>query len=302
MFARISAITARHGGGVSHVDRAIDHGRAGAFDASELTADLALGQELSCFLADFLQWPAAVRPFQQGSFDLGLFMNSRQPVGLGGGGEVRPRRTSLGPKASARATATSAVTPRAPPLITTRSPRSTADHSAFSHGRVDHGLELHNGATLGRQGDFGRTTMEQLIHDQVGGASMASRSPGRDRRPCNGRPATRGRPSWPFPRQRRLRARFRTEPRQPERTFKSRHGQKGRTASCGGLFEGGPAVRIVRNASLTNASSAGASGASTINPAEPLVRYRARLILRAGSPDNKGLAFSQGRADRVGQR
>ncbi len=32
-------------------------------------------------------------------------------------------------------------------------------------------LELHNNATLGGQGDFGRASMEQLVHDQFGRAS-----------------------------------------------------------------------------------------------------------------------------------
>ena len=49
---------------------------------------------------------------------------SASQSGSAAGAGVRPSKTSRGRNDSARATATSAVTPRAPPLMTTRSPRS----------------------------------------------------------------------------------------------------------------------------------------------------------------------------------
>ena len=67
------------------------------------------------------------RPWDRSSkrtFELGSSWISASQSGSAAGAGVRPSKTSRGPNDSARATATSAVTPRAPPLMTTRSPRS----------------------------------------------------------------------------------------------------------------------------------------------------------------------------------
>ena len=133
-------------------------------------ANLALRQDSSCFLADLVKGSAAVRPVQQGPFDFGFLVDIRQPVGLGDGGRCPAQEDQAGAEClgqgdrdfGGHTACASADNDQVAALYT--------DRPMIWQAALGHRLELDYQRTFRSQGDFGGTTVEQFVHDRVGGA------------------------------------------------------------------------------------------------------------------------------------